>query len=346
MVCRLNQASRSFAKAADNLARTAQLRLSREAVRDLVLAEGRAVQAAEKQGQLVLPWDAGACFVPDEHGRPTAATRVYLGVDGLMAPMVTQAEKDKRRATIKAKRRRRGRRCRPLAKARPGADESFKEVKIVTYYDESCQHRLVVLTRGNCVQAGKLMRRTAARIHLEKAQDKVAIVDGADWIRNQIQRQSLPLDAVGLDFYHLAENVHKARRAVYGEEKADDKQAPGNVWAAGILHLARHHGYRALEEAVCDWALHWRGGKRKAALALLHYISEREEMIRYPEFKQHGRQIGSGPTESMCKAVAQRVKGRGKKWDGDNAEAVMLLEAVDQSGAWEKYWNLSPHLAV
>jgi Uncharacterised protein family (UPF0236) len=346
MACRINQASRCFAKAAENLARTAQLRLSREALRQLVLAEGRAVQAAEKQGRLVLTWDAGDCFIPDEHGRPTAATRVYLGVDGVMVPHVTQAEKDARRARVKAKRRRRGRACRPLPRARPGSDQAFKETKIVTFYDEPCEHRLVVLTRGNCVQAGRLMRRAAGLIGLSKAQDKVAIVDGAEWIRNQIQAQSLPLDAVGLDFYHLAENVHKARRAVYGEEPPQDKRAPGNAWAAGVLHLARHHSCGELEAAVSDWASGLRGTKRKAALGLRQYIGERQEMIRYKEFKDQGRQIGSGPTESMCKATTLRIKGAGKKWDGDNAEAVMVLEALDQSGAWEKYWNLAPNLAV
>jgi hypothetical protein len=346
MACRLNQGSRCFAKATENLARTAQLRISRETLRERVLAEGKAVAAAEKQGRLVLRWDARACFIPDERGQPTSATRVYLGMDGVMVPMVTQTEKDKRRAAIKAKRRLRGRKCRPLPKARPGADESFKETKIVTFYDEPCEHRLVVLTRGNCEVAGRLMRRAAGLIGLDKAQDKVGVVDGADWIRNQIKAQSMPLDALGLDFYHLAENVHKARRAVYGEEDVKDKQASGNAWAAEVLHLARHHSYRALEEAVGDWALCWRGAKRKAALPLLHYLSDRKEMIRYKEFKEQGRQIGSGPTESMCKAVTLRVKGCGKKWDGDNAEAVMTLEALDQSGAWEKYWNLTPHLAV
>jgi hypothetical protein len=346
MACRINQASRCFDKAAQNLARTAQLRLSRETLRQLVLSEGQAVQAAHKQGRLVLTWDAGDCFIPDERGRPTAATRVYLGVDGVMVPHVTQAEKDARRAQVKAKRRRRGRPCRPLPRARPGADQAFKETKIITFYDEPCAHRLVVLTRGNCAQAGRLMRRAAGLIGLTAAQDKVAIVDGAEWIRKQIQAQSLPLDAVGLDFYHLAENVHKARRAVYGEEDSQDKQAPGNAWAAGVLHLARHHSYEELEGAVCDWALGLRGAKRKAALGLRKYIGEREEMIRYPEFKEKGRQIGSGPTESMCKATTLRIKGVGKKWDGDNAEAVMVLEALDQSGAWERYWNLTPNLAI
>jgi hypothetical protein len=197
----------------------------------------------------------------------------------------------------------------------------------------------VSVTRGDCAQAGRLMRRDAGRVGLDQADDKVAVVDGAEWIRNQLARQSLPLDAVGLDFYHFAENVHKARRAVYGEEDPKDAQAPGNAWAASVLHLAKQAGYVELEEAVWGWAFGWRGAKRGAALGLLNYLSEREDMIRYQEFLGQGRQIGSGPTESMCKATRQRVKGRGMRWDGDDAEALMALEALEQSGGWQAYWD-------
>ena len=38
--------------------------------------------------------------------------------------------------------------------------------------------------------------------------------------------------------------------------------------------------------------------RRKAADGLLNYVSDRLEMIRYPEFLAHGWQIGSGPMES------------------------------------------------
>jgi hypothetical protein len=347
MACRLNQASRCFAKAADNLARCAQLSLSREALRQLAESEGRAVLSAERSGKIPLGWDAADCFTHDERGRPTAFRRIYLGSDGVMVPTITQQEKDKRRTAIKAKRRKRGKKCRPLPRARPGADESFKEFKIVTYYDEPAEHRLVVLTRRNCEHAGELMRQAAARVGLSRADDKVAVVDGAPWIRNRLNGQSLPLDAIGLDYYHFAENVHKARRAVYGEEEGQDG-GPGKAWAAEVLRLAKEADYVRLEEVIWEWAFRWRKGsaKRKAAVALLDYVSEREEMIRYKEFLQAGRQIGSGPTESMCKATRQRVKGRGMRWDADNAEAIMALEALDQSGLWEKYWNLPPLLAL
>ena len=339
MACRLNGASRSFDKAADNLARAAQVRLSGELLRQVVESEGKAIQAAARAGRLPVDWHAGACPALDKDGRETDKTRVYLGSDGVMVPMVTDAEKQARRHKVKAKRQKRGKKCKPLPRARRGADLPYKEFKIVTLYDDTCAHRLVSVTRGDCAQAGKIMRRDAGRVGLDKADDRVAVVDGADWIKNQLLQQSLPLDAIGLDFYHFAENVHKARRAVYGEEDPKDAQTPGNAWAASVLHLAKHGSYVELEEAVWDWAFRWRGAKRKAAVALLNYLSEREDMIKYKEFIEQGRQIGSGPTESMCKATRQRVKGRGMRWDADNAEALMTIEALEQSGDWQVYWD-------
>jgi len=341
MACRLNQASRDFDKAAENLGRCAQVRLSGELLRQVVESEGKAIQAAAEAGRLPAGWDQSKCPALDKDGQGTGKTRVYLGSDGVMVPVVTDAEKQKRRRGVKAKRQKRGKRCKPLPRARKGADLPYKEFKVVTLYDDGCEHRLVSVTRGDCERAGEIMRRDAGRVGLDKADDKVAVVDGADWIRNQLRRQSLPLDAIGLDFYHFAENVHKARRAVYGEEDPEDAQAPGNAWAAGVLHLAKHQSYVELEEAVWDWAFSWRKGsaKREAAEALLNYMSERDEMIRYKEFLERGRQIGSGPTESMCKATRQRVKGRGMRWDADNAEALMAIEALEQSGGWQAYWD-------
>ena len=63
--------------------------------------------------------------------------------------------------------------------------------------------------------------------------------------------------------------------------------------------------------------------------------------MKYPEFLGKGRQIGSGPTESMCRATTERLKGVGRRGDADNAGAVMALEALDQSGEWSGYWSLN-----
>jgi hypothetical protein len=37
-----------------------------------------------------------------------------------------------------------------------------------------------------------------------------------------------------VDFYHMADNDHKARRAVFGEEAAEAKGMPEQRWAAGV----------------------------------------------------------------------------------------------------------------
>ena len=114
LACRLHQASRSFAKAAENLARAAQVAMSDERLRQVVEAEGQAVLAAQQSGALTISWSAADCPLPDAHGHATDQTRSYLGADGGKVPLVTEAEKQTRRAKIKQKRRRRGKKCRPL----------------------------------------------------------------------------------------------------------------------------------------------------------------------------------------------------------------------------------------
>ena len=79
--------------------------------------------------------------------------------------------------------------------------------------------------------------------------------------------------------------------------------------------------------------------RRKAADGLLNYVSDRREMIRYPEFLAHGWQIGSGPMDRQCRVVPDRVNGPVTRWDLDNAEAMMALEAIHQSRLWPAYWQ-------
>jgi hypothetical protein len=330
MACRLNGDGKNFDKAAANLARTAQVQLSGETLRVLVETEGKQALRAQRSGQLAVNFSAADCRVEPD----SATTRVYLGSDGVMVPLVTDVEKQARRRKVKAKRSRRGKRARPLPPRKQGTDQRYKEFKIVAFYDETQEHRLVSGTRGDCEAAGRLMRREAARIRFDLADQKVGNVDGSPWIRNQIERQSVPLDDLGLDFYHLAENVHKARREIYGEE-----DEAGTQWASQVLHGFKHDGYDATWQQLLEWRMGLRRGRRAAADRLLNYISERREMIKYPEFAAKGWQIGSGPTEATCKTLTARLKGAGMRWDADNAEAIMALEALTQSDQWEAYWR-------
>ncbi len=341
MACRLNLASRNFDKAAENLGRAAQVHLSGEFLRQVVESEGKAVQAAAQAGQLPLDWTASDCPALDKEGQPTERSRVYLGSDGVMVPHVTDEEKRTRRERIKAKRRRCGKKRRPLPKARAGADGPFKEFKIVTLYDDAAEHRLVSVTRGDCEQAGRLMRRDAGRVGLDKADDKVGVVDGSEWIKNQIQRQSLPLDDLGLGL--LPPGGERAQGAAGRLRGRRPQGREGSGQRLG-RPAAAHGQARGVRERYANDSRQWKGGLRgascrQAAEQVLNYVTDRREMIQYPKFLELGRQIGSGPTESMCKATTQRIKGRGMRWDGDNAESIMALEALEQSGGWQDYWE-------
>ena len=343
LCCLLNRDAASFDRAAANLLRTTGTRVSAELLRQTVETEGRHVLACCDDGRLDPPGWAPSSSPPKQQPQPK---RIYLGSDGFTARLITAAEKSKRRALARRQRRLLSRRNgkggggsrprRPLPRPKRGADQSFKEFKLVTFYDDDAgEHRLVSVTRDDHHAAGRLMRRDARRCGFYNARERPAVIDGAPWIANQIRRQSLPVTDVCLDFYHLAENVHRARGCCWAEG-----DPAGLAWATRVLHVAKHQGYPALRDELVAWRATLRSPpRRRAADLLINYVTDRREMIVYPQFLARGLQIGSGPTESQCKLVPRRVKGRGKRWDADNAEAVMALEAMEQSGLTRQYWK-------
>ena len=173
MACRVNQNASSFLTAAEMLARAVHLDLSKESLRQLVEGEGRAVQQAMQQAELTPAWSATECQT--EQG----TTRVYAGCDGVKVPLVTNAEKQKRRTKVKAKRRRCGRKCQPLPRAKTGADNAYKEFKVGYLYSETKEQRYVGVTAGNHEAAGRMLRRMSDQIELPAAEERVGLIDGA-----------------------------------------------------------------------------------------------------------------------------------------------------------------------
>lgn len=334
MACRTNRDSSSFDKAAEDLQRLAQVKMSGEQLRQIVLREGRRVLAAQESGALRPAFQAEDCRVAG-----ASTTRLYVGVDGVMVPTITETEKAARRQKVREKRRRRGRRCKPLPPRKKGTDRTWKEFKTVTFYSQDQSRRHVLLSRRRRTKTGPLVRREAERLGMARADDRVANIDGATWIRQLLEnlQHVLHLDAIGLDFYHLCENVHKDRRRVFGE---DDPS--GRAWMADLMHTFKHEGYEAAWEKLCAWRQSLRSpGRRRAADRLLNYVMERRDMICYPRFLSQNRDIGSGPTESRCKVATSRLKRSGQRWDPDNAEATAAFTALDHSGQWQLHWKLS-----
>ena len=336
LCCRMGIESKSFARAAGQLKQVGQLSISASSLREVVEAEGRRVLEAGDGGALLPTWQAEDCKVLGPEGQE--GSRLYLGIDGFMTPQITDAEKRKRRAqvmVVRAGRPENKPKLPPLRRRKKGADQRYKEMKLVQFHDETMEHRLISVTRKPCREAGRIMRRDAKRIGFARAGERIANVDGGPWIVNLIDRWAVVLTTLCLDFYHLGQQVNQSRRITFGEENDAGKQ-----WASEALHEAKHHGYDPFWDRLAEWRRKQRGKtKRAEADRLLHYVATRKEMIVYDQCLLHGWRLSSSTTESECGVVPARVKGPGKRWDADNAEAVIGLEALEQSSLWNRYWT-------
>lgn len=322
-----------FAQGAEDLRRLTGLRISKERLRQITESEGAQVEALRGGGALPPSWSATQAATT--LGGPT---RVYVGADGVTVHAVMQAEKDKRRKDHAIRRQQRGKagveNLQPLPRPKAGSDERFKEMKIGIFYDQSKTRKHVFATEGNHERLGKLLRLHADALRLEQATETLSLTDGSPWIRNQLLKQLKKLQAMLLDFYHLSEHVWDTARACWGDGEE------GRAWARQQLHDIKHIGGRALLAAIEEAKKKLRARAKQDALRLLrNYIVERWEMVEYPAALAKGWDIGSGPTEAMCKNLTLRLKRPGMKWDTDNAAALMNLVALREGGQWEQYWQ-------
>lgn len=331
-LCSLMGIGQDFDQARRDLKRVGGLSLSKERLRQIVEAEGQQVRQARDSGELPAAWSAQQAKLPD--GR----TRVYGGVDGVMAPTVTQGEKDKRRQQHVTRRQQRGKaqlgNTRELPTAKPGSDERFKEMKIGIFYDQDKTHRHVLATEKLSKDFAPLLASHARQIGFERAEQTICLFDGAVWIYQQVCLALICLQAILLDFYHLAEHVHATARCCLGEGEA------ARAWAHDRLSEAKRSDVAGMLAAIVTLEKQVRSPPKKQSLrGLRNYITERRDMLDYGKALAEGWDIGSGPTEATCKTLTLRLKRPGMKWDRDNAAAMMNLVALRESGQWDIYWN-------
>jgi hypothetical protein len=324
LACRASL-SDAFVPASQNLARMAQLTLSHSAMRELAEREGLRAYGAIRAGRYGPNWTAGDC---------TNKT-VVTGADGVMVPLVTQQQKQKRRATEAQKRKKAGRQS-TAGPGRPklGSDNPYKEFKIVSFYDPDKSHRYAMGTSGDHAELGRLMRREAGKLKIGQAEHKYSVTDGAGWIARQYAVQLPMLEENILDYYHLREHVTLAGQALYGEGTAQARawreEMMGYVWNQGSLVM--------LDRLANYLRRHKAGPKAEALQSLREYVAKRVNMTDYPRYRQLGYDCGSGPTESFCGTLTSRLKGRGMHWDKDNAEAMMALASLYHSNLWDDFW--------
>lgn len=350
--CRTNLDAKSFKEAGALLQHLCGMSTSAERLRQVVEDEGKAIQRVQQSGSRTPEGEPAGALAPAwtaVESRVDAAQtgqmsfewlplRVYASIDGVMAPRVSVAEKDKRRRAVVAKRTamppEQRARQKPLKPKGKGADRGWKELKLVMHFDHGGVHAHASATSGNHRGAGGLLDRDARKLKVRLADEKVAIADGAVWIRHRFADAATPFDAVILDWYHFSEHVHEGRRKAFGE---NDPQ--GHRWADALLEVARTRGPDALLAELHEAVRTRRGGPRKAMIALLGYASERRSGIDYPAYLARGWHIGSGRMEASCKTLPRRLKGSGMRWDRRGTDAICNLAALRENGQWERYWR-------
>lgn len=326
--------ARSFDRGRENLKHAALIEVGEEQFRQLVEGDGKTVLRSSGDDQLELDWSASQCKTQTPDGKET--TRLYASADGVLVPTTTKKEKDKRRATVLKKRqglpREKQKQLKSLGRVKKGSDQRYKQVYVTIFYDQSQKHRLVGVTCKKVEGLKRLLRTDAARVRFRAAQERLGVVDGAVCLRHHLDM--LPLDNLLLDFFHLSEHVGEA-----AVKTLNAQTEAAQEWLTKVLHALRHEGYEPSFQQLLDWRGSLRGNKRKVADELINYVAARQDMIVYEKCDSRGWDVGSGPMESMCGVTTDRLKGRGRRWDLENAEAMMALEALYQStGLWDRYW--------
>lgn len=155
------------------------------------------------------------------------------------------------------------------------------------------------------------------------------LADGSKWCWNLCETH-FPEAIQILDVFHLARHVVEAANALYGEQSAEAK-----TWRHEIMvRLLRGKAPEILDDL--SRLTYTSPKKRKAKEDLRRYIANNINRMDYPSYIVSGYPISSALIEgACCHVIGQRMKGNGRRWDEEGAEAMARLRAILCSGMWE-----------
>jgi hypothetical protein len=179
------------------------------------------------------------------------------------------------------------------------------------------------------------------RIYLEawnrgwsRAEKKVVIGDGAEWIRN-LADQHFPGAVQIVDLYHARQHLWELARKLYPNHPAGQKD-----WMK--VHQKRLLDKGKIEKLVL--ALRSVQSTNADVLEKIRtesdYFERNAERMRYPKFRRQHLFVGSGVIEAGCKTViGSRLKQSGMFWTIRGANAIIALRCCHLNGRFEDYWE-------
>ena len=186
----------------------------------------------------------------------------------------------------------------------------------------------------NAEQFGKRLYLEAWNRGWSRAQKKVVIGDGAEWIWNLAQ-QHFPAAIQIVDLFHARQHLWNLARILHPQHAKRR-----NAWIG--LHQKR-------------WLDKGKIAKLVAALRSIHtadadlakkirneadYFASNATRMNYPQFRKQNLFVGSGVIEAGCKSViGQRLKQSGMFWTINGANSILALRCSHLNGRFENYWE-------
>jgi hypothetical protein len=190
-------------------------------------------------------------------------------------------------------------------------------------------------------ELGTQLRRQAAQVGWDEAEQQIAISDGGNGLENFF-RKNFPLAECIIDFWHVKEHLVELSKAMWPDDQMRRQQRVDD-WCHRLKHEGGLRMLRVLEELdLTDQP----ATARQTHGECLQYFKNHQHRMDYPRYLANGWQIGSGPVESACKTVvANRLKGSGMRWGEDGSDAVCHLRALylSEPGQWEAFWQDYPN---
>jgi hypothetical protein len=166
-----------------------------------------------------------------------------------------------------------------------------------------------------------------------RAQTKVVLGDGAEWIWN-IAQQCFPRAVQIVDLYHARQHLWDLARKLYPGDEAGQKR-----WLLPRLDRLENG---KIQELIAELRTEPAATPEIADKLRLEaeYFHKNADRMRYPEFRRQGWFVGSGVIEAGCKTViGSRLKLSGMFWTVRGANSVIALRCNQLSGRFEDYWE-------
>jgi len=182
-------------------------------------------------------------------------------------------------------------------------------------------------------QFGKRMYWEAWKRGWPRAETKVVMGDGAEWIWN-IAQQHFPGAIQIVDLFHARQHLWELARALYPNQEPKQKR-----WIMTQQHKLDGGQIEKLVRYLRSIDISTPEVSQKVRVEA-DYFARNADRMRYPEFRRQHLFVGSGVIEAGCKTViGSRLKLSGMFWTVRGANAILALRCHQLNGRFEDYWE-------